>query len=154
MKTFKLLFAMSLLMISSVSLAAPRPGFKAIGPKEIKEDDVTFTWRSNDGSFTYKCAHVYDKPDAWDWDVWCGKGTNMFRIYRIHFLVQQFEKPSQDKKAYEILYWVTDRNQAVPKFSSTSQWFQLSGKADLDFFSMDVGVENDYGILEITYKPK
>lgn len=154
MKTLKLLLALSLLFVSSLSFAGPQPGFKSIGTKEIKEDDVTFTWMSADGEITLKCAHVYDKPDAWDWDVYCGKGTNMLRIYRVHLLVRQYSKETTNKKALEILYWVTDRNQATPKFNSTSQWIQLRGQADLDFFNMSVGVENDYGTLDVTYRPK
>ncbi|MFM6930026.1 MAG: hypothetical protein ACKOX6_16260 [Bdellovibrio sp.] len=154
MTTLKLLFTISLLFVSSLSLATPQPGFKSIGTKEVKEDDVTFRWTSSDGEIQLKCAHVYDKPDAWDWDVYCGKGTNMLRIYRVHFLVRQYAKETTNKKALEILYWVTDRNQPTPKFSSTSQWIQLHGQADLDFFNLSVGVENDYGTLDLTYRPR
>jgi hypothetical protein len=154
MKTLKLLLATSLLFVSSFSFAVPLPGFKSIGTKEIKEDDMTFRWTSADGEISLNCAHVYDKPDAWDWDVYCGKGTNMLRVYRIHLLVREYAKESANKKAFQILYWVTDRNQEKPKFNSTSQWIQLNGQADLDFFNLSVGVENDYGTIDVTYKPK
>ena len=78
----------------------------------------------------------------------------MLRVYRVHLLVRQYSKDTTNKKDLEILYWVTDRNQATPKFNSTSQWIQLNGQADLDFFTMSVGVENDYGTIDVTYKPK
>ncbi|MBO9668829.1 MAG: hypothetical protein J7501_18670 [Bdellovibrio sp.] len=155
MKTLKLLFAVSILFASSLSFAAPRPGFTSVGIKEVKEDDVTFRWMSNDGEIILKCAHVYDRPDAWDWDVVCGKKEGMLKIYRVHFLVHQYVNKKQDKKAYEILYWVIDRNFEPRKFSSVSQWLQFNGtESTIDFLNFSVGVENDYGLLELELKPR
>ncbi|MDG0815403.1 hypothetical protein [Bdellovibrio svalbardensis] len=153
MKTFKALLIASILTISSTSLAVPK-GFSEIRSKEIQEDDVTFRYMSNDGTFDLKCAHVYDKPGAWDWDVWCGKGTNMLKMFRVHFLVRQYKAKAAEKTGFEILYWVIDRNQPATKaFSSTSTWLQFNSLTDPEVLSFSQGVENDYAYLTLEYKP-
>ncbi|MEK2688975.1 hypothetical protein [Bdellovibrio sp. GT3] len=153
MTTFKFFIVTLGLLVSSLCFAAPRPGFELIGPKKVTEDNVQFRWMSNDGEIILKCAHVYDRPDAWDWDVWCGKGTKMLREFRVHFLVQEYNHAKLEKTAFQVLYWVTDRNSEPRKFDSMSQWLQFSGKPEVEFFDFSVGVENDYGILELVYKP-
>lgn len=155
MKTLKLLFAAILFVIPALSFAAPVPkGFSKIGTKAIQEDDVKFTYMSNDGEIRLSCAHVYDRPDAWDWDVWCGKGTNMLRIFRVHFLAQQFYSSKADKSAIEILYWVTDRDQVPTKmFSSTTTWLQFKGKVLPEKLEFSQGVENDYAYLTLEFTP-
>ncbi|WP_413292649.1 hypothetical protein ACLSU7_14585 [Bdellovibrio sp. HCB185ZH] len=153
MTTIKYFIVVLSLLVSAASFAAPRPGFKLIGPKAVTEDNVKFRWMSNDGEIILNCSHVYDRPDAWDWDVWCGKGTKMFREFRVHFLVQEYNHPKLEKKAFQVLYWVTDRNSEPRKFDSMSQWLQFNGKPDVEYFSFSVGVENDYGILELDYRP-
>ena len=143
-------------LISPSSFAAPLPGFQYISPKakEITEDDVTFHYMSSDGTFDLKCAHVYDSPEASDWDVWCGKGTKMLRQFRVHFLVRQLENRAAQKSAYEVLYWVIDRNAKKTAFSSTSTWMQFNNLSNLETMSFSQGVENDYAYLTVTLKPR
>lgn len=153
MKTFKALLIASILTISPAAFAVPK-GFSQITGKAIQEDEVTFQYSNNDGSIELQCAHVYDKPDAWDWDVWCGKGTNMLRMFRVHFLVRQYKSAVAEKTAFEVLYWVTDRDQPSTKaFSSTITWLQFNNRADAEMLSFSQGVENDYAYLTIKYKP-
>ncbi len=152
MKTLKALFVATVLTTTSFALAAPK-GFSQISAKEIHEDDVTFSYMSNDGSIELKCAHVYDQPDAWDWDVWCGKGTNMLKMYRVHFLLRQYVSRTANKSGYEVLYWVTDRSQKTPAFNSTTQWLVFNGQTDPDELSFSQGVENDYAYLTLKFKP-
>ncbi len=153
MKTIKALLIASVITLSSSVFAAPK-GFSEIGTKELKEDDVTFHYMSNDGTIDLKCAHVFDKPGAWDWDVWCGKGTNMLRMFRVHFLIRQYQSKVANKTAYEVLYWVTDRDQPTTKaFSSTTTWLQFNSLTTADMLSFSQGVENDYAHLTIEYKP-
>lgn len=153
MRTLKALIISTIIAAGSFAFAAPK-GFSAISAKDIKEDDVTFSYMSNDGSIELQCAHVYDRPDAWDWDVWCGKGTNMLKQYRVHFLLRQYVSKAGNKSAYEVLYWVTDRNQKAPAFSSTTQWLQFDGINSPDELSFSQGVENDYAYLTLKFKPK
>lgn len=134
-------------------MAAPS-GFSLVGTKAIQEDDVTFKYQSADGTFELKCTHVFDEPDLSDWDVWCGKGTKWLRQFRIHFLVRQYESKSANRSAFEVLYWVIDRDQHMSKaFSSTSSWIQFKNLSNLERMSFSQGVENDYAYLTVELKP-
>lgn len=149
LKLFFILFS----LIPQFSFAAPH-GFTLVGTKEIKEDDVTFKYTSNDGSIQLNCTHVYDKPELSDWDVWCGKGTKLLRQFRIHFLVRHYESENKDRSAYQVLYWVIDRDQPTEKkFSSTSSWIQFKNLPTLEKMSFSQGVENDYAYLTVELKP-
>ena len=153
----KTLLSISLLFFSLSSFAAPSlPGFTSIGAKDIKEEDVTFRYQSNDGTFDLECTHVFDNPEAHDWDVWCGKGsgTNVFRQFRVHFMVRALEHRTLQKSAYEVLYWVIDRSTKKPQFDSTSTWLQFDNLSKLEVMSFSQGVENDYAMLTVTFKPR
>lgn len=133
----------------------PSTDFFKIGKKEIQENDVVFKYSSADGSVELKCTHVFDSPDLNDWDVWCGKGTKMLRQFRVHFLVRQYQSRSAQRSAFEVLYWVTDRNQHITKaFSSTSTWIQFKNLSDLETMSFSQGVENDYAFLKLEFTPQ
>lgn len=142
------------LFLPDFSFATPAAGFSAIGTNKIEEDDVIFRYTSNDGTIDLKCAHVFDKPAANDWDVWCGKGTKWLRQFRVHFLVRNYESRSSQRSAFEVLYWVIDKDQPTSKsFSSTSSWIQFKNLSDLERMSFSQGVENDYAYLSVEFKP-
>lgn len=144
-----------LLIFTSLSAAAsPAPQGFAPTAREIQEDDVTFRYTSSDGTLDLKCAHVFDKPEAHDWDVWCGKGTPWLRQFRVHFLARYFENRAKQKSAFEILYWVIDRNQKQTQFSSTSSWLIFDNLSSLNTMSFNLGVENDYAYLTLEFKPR
>jgi hypothetical protein len=118
------------------------------------EEEVKFSYASADGEFKLKCTHYLDNPETHDFDVWCGKGTPYLRTFRIHFMVRQHDKPEQGKSAFEVLYWVIDRNQEPSrKFSSGNAWISFKNPSDLERMSFDQGVENDYAYLSVEYKP-
>jgi hypothetical protein len=153
----KTLLSISILLLSLSSFAAPSlPGFTSIGTKEIHEDDVTFRYQSNDGTFDLECTHVFDRPEAHDWDVWCGKGsgTNLLRQFRVHFMVRALEHRVLQKSAYEVLYWVIDRDSKKTQFDSTSTWLQFNNLSKLEVMSFSQGIENDYALLTVTFKPR
>lgn len=157
----KTLLSISILFFSLSSFAAPSlPGFTSVGAKEIKEDDVTFRYQSNDGTFDLECAHVFDSPESNDWDVWCGKGsgTKLLRQFRVHFMVRALEHRTLKKSAYEVLYWVIDRDSTkthkTVQFDSTSTWLQFNNPSQLEVMSFSQGVENDYAMLTVTFKPR
>lgn len=129
-------------------------GFKFTKAKAITEDNVSFKYVSSDGSIELNCTHYFDKPELSDWDVWCGKGTKMLRQFRVHFLVREYRHQTEEKSAYEILYWVIDRDQNLSKaFSSSSSWIQLLKRSPLERLSFSQGVENDYAYLTVELKP-
>ncbi|KYG70380.1 hypothetical protein AZI85_00010 [Bdellovibrio bacteriovorus] len=152
MKTLKHVVLIVLVLLPSLSFSAPA-GFFLTNTKEITEDMVKFHYMSSDGTFELKCAHVFDKPDAHDWDVWCGKGTKWLRQFRVHFLVRQYQGRDAQKSAFEVLYWVIDRDQKTPKFSSTSSWIQFNNPSKLEIMRFSQGVENDYAYLTVELKP-
>lgn len=154
MTLLKWLCPLLLCLSTGVSLAAAPAGFTLAKTKAIDEDNVSFKYVSNDGSIDLNCTHYFDKPELSDWDVWCGKGTKMLRQFRVHFLVREYRHQTEEKSAYEILYWVIDRNQNLSKaFSSTSSWIELQKKAPLQRLSFSQGVENDYAYLTVELKP-
>lgn len=119
----------------------------------VTEDDVTFSYASNDGEINLSCAHVYDNPKTSDWDVWCGKGTNMLKIFRVHFLLREYKAKTSEKMALQVLYLVNDRNKPLGKgFSSSTQWMEFAEKTSPEKLIFSLGVENDYATLKLEYK--
>lgn len=153
MTTFAKTLLGFLFAFSSLCTAAP-VGFSKVGNKAIAEEDVVFKYQSNDGTIELQCTHVFDKPELSDWDVWCGKGTKWLRQFRVHFLVRHYENRGAQRSAFEVLYWVIDRNQPMSKaFSSTSSWVQFKNLSTLESMSFSQGVENDYAYLTVELKP-
>lgn len=142
------------LFFSSLSFAATPIGFSPITAQKLTEESVKFTYSSMDGEIVLECAHVFDKPDLWDWDVWCGKGTNMLRQFRVHLLIRPWVNTEKQKTAFEVLYWVIDRDTNPRKFSSTSSWTILNTLTSLETMSFSQGVENDYAFLQVEFTPK
>ncbi|KHD89111.1 MAG: hypothetical protein OM95_04585 [Bdellovibrio sp. ArHS] len=153
MNTFKYVLLSIFVLYPALSFSAPA-GFFLTGTKEITEDMVRFHYLSNDGTLDLKCTHLFDKPDAHDWDVWCGKGTKWLRQFRVHFLVRKYQGKTEPKSAYEVLYWVIDRDQPMNKaFASTSSWIQFNNPSNLERLSFSQGVENDYAYLTVELTP-
>lgn len=155
LKAFFSTFVLFIMIFVSFPAASAPLGFFEIKNQQIQEDDVVFNYSSNDGSLDLKCTAFYEKPESWDWDVWCGKGTSTLKIFRVHFLLRKYKAKDADKTAYEVLYLVTDRNQPTSKaFSSTSQWLQFKRSTDAEVLSFSQGVENDYAYLTLKYQER
>lgn len=148
------LFSLFFIMIFPFTTWSAPKNFSLKKSQQISEDDVTFKYISSDGEIELKCTHYYDQPELYDWDVWCGKGTNMLRQFRVHFLVRQYEHQTEDRSALEVLYWVIDRDQNISKaFSSTTTWVQFKNKSKLETLSFSQGIENDYAYLKVDLRP-
>lgn len=120
---------------------------------KLPSETMTFNYMSNDGTLQLACSHAITDPALGDWDVWCGKGTPWFRQFRVHFLVRLYKSSHQQRSAYEILYWVIDRQQPLTKaFASMSSWIQFKNISDLDKLVVSQGVENDYAYLTLELK--
>lgn len=129
-------------------------GFTSLGVKNIQEENVSFHYSNSDGSIELNCTHYLSDPELKDWDVWCGKGTKMFKHFRVHFLVKQYENRKAERSAFEILYWVIDRQQIQSNaFDSSSSWIQFKNLSDLELLSFSQGVENDYAFLKVELRP-
>ena len=152
MKTLSAFFP--LIFFSAATWAIPKDFSPAIKTSAIKESDVSFSYDSADGGVHLSCVHFYANPEAWDWDVWCGKGTGTLRTFRVHFLLRPYKSKVGEKSAFEVLYWVIDRDQATNKaFSSTTQWLQFNTLTQPETLSFSQGIENDYASLTLKYAP-
>ena len=122
-----------------------------ITPK-VQTAQLTFQYISNDGSVSMDCVHsqIRDLPD---WDVVCGKGTNLQKRYTVHFITKQYNKAVQPITSFEYLYWVTQWESVAPVYSSTSFWIRLKEKTSLQSIRMYQSVENDYADLVVDYNP-
>lgn len=128
--------------------------FKYFKVRQIQTKDINFNYSSADGEIQLKCDFYFAAPELHDWNVWCGKGTALFRTFRVHLLFREYRHTVLEKSAYEVLYWVTDRDQPIQKaFSSTSSWLEFNNISSMSKISLSQGVENDYALLTMTYQP-
>lgn len=114
-------------------------------------DKIKFQYSTSDGGFTLNCQHYSNLKTETDYDVYCGKGTPWFKEYVVHLVVRQSSKPTET--TYEILYWLTDRNDRnASTYSSTSQLITVDGKTNLKRFSLSQSLENDSAQLYLNFK--
>lgn len=150
----KLVLFLSFICSTGYSLTKPPSGFQTVGKKSVLEENVSFHYSNSEGSIELSCTHYLDDPELNDWDVWCGKGTKMLKHFRVHFLVRQYENKKLSRSAFEVLYWVIDRQQTLGNsFDSSSSWIQFRNLSDLDLLSFSQGIENDYAFLKINFRP-
>lgn len=135
------------LLFSSLVWAAPSP----IAGIPVNDSHLSFEYTSNDGEINLKCKHSQVKYDLPDWDVVCGKGTKLEKKFGVHFVVTRGSRPVEPKTWYEFLYWVTDRQNTVRFFSSSSMTINLNEDVTTHSIRLYQSVENDYASLIINY---
>ncbi|MCM2278876.1 MAG: hypothetical protein NDJ89_12445 [Oligoflexia bacterium] len=142
-----LLVIFAMLALGPLALAASAPL-----PLPIRSEDLSFTYRSNDGEVTLSCRHKPAQPGTHDWRVSCGEDTPLARDYFVHLLVRKYVTTARKPEvAYEILYWVSDRNPpGAFKFTSAVSWLRFERETDLHSASFSQSVENDYASLVVT----
>jgi len=116
-------------------------------------DKIEFYYQNSDGTIELECKHWIGNFYSGDFEVACGKGTQLFKQYAAHVVVRSFSRG--DQTTFEILYWITDKNVkgSVPSFSSHSQLFTVDRGTKIREFQMSQGIENDYAQLVLKYKP-
>jgi hypothetical protein len=146
---FKVLVAACFMYVLPV-FASPGPLKTQLSRNDLLER-IRFQYMTSDGSLMLACQHYANLNSETDYDVYCGKGSGQFKEYVAHLIVRQSTKPSET--TYEILYWLTDRNQGKSSaYSSTSQLITVDGKAPLKRFSLSQSLENDMAQLYVTFK--
>ncbi len=119
---------------------------------EIVEPQLQFTYHSTDGEIQLNCTHYKELDKLNDWMVWCGKGTPLFRQFKVHLLIQRHASAVLAKTGLEVLYWVIDRDQpSTQAFQSSSQWFEFDSVTSLKKMKLRQGVENDYAQLAVEF---
>lgn len=123
---------------------------------EIKKDikilsnQLSFKYISSDGSFSLSCKHWTNQSDLNDWNVYCGKGTKWKKQFLVHLILRQHTR-NDNSASLEILYWVTDRNAPMPKFTGNSQSINFKSLSDISGLTLMQSIENDYSQLELSY---
>lgn len=94
-----------------------------------------------------ECTHkrIRDLPD---WRVLCGE-----KEFVAHVVIHEYQRETEPRTTYEILYWVTDRNHPEPRFHSGTNRIRLKKATSLDSLVLSQGVENDYASLELDWSP-
>ena len=126
--------------------------FFSLMASAIDTRELSFQFVSNDGTIALNCVHsqIRDLPD---WQVVCGKGTPLEKRYTVHFLTNQYFKPTQPVMLLEYLYWVTDWNSVNPIYTATSFWMKFKEKTNVQSIRLNQGIENDYADLVLDYSP-
>lgn len=132
------------------------PDIKAQTPKvlSVTEEQLQFSWSSADGTINLSCNHWQPDPTRPDWEVICGKGTKIVKQYMVHLLIRKYEHRQLNTTAFEVMYWITDRQTDFKDmFKSINQWIELPVATPLNRLSMSQGIENDYALLKVHYSP-
>lgn len=119
---------------------------------------IRFSYETHDGSTVLECKHYprssVDGESNHDWDVLCGADGVKPRRYGVHLLVREWHRERRPRTAFEILYWVTDRNNgALSSFSSTSLRLTVDERSPMSELSMSQSLENDYASLVLSLNP-
>ena len=117
----------------------------------VTDSNLSFEYTSSDGEISMSCKHSQVRYDLPDWQVVCGKGTKLEKKFGVHFVIYRGSRSVEPKTWYEVLYWVTDRQNSIPLFSSTSMTVNLSGNTSTHSIRLYQSVENDYASLIINY---
>ena len=114
---------------------------------QVTDADLAFQYQSNDGEISLLCTHgrIRDLPD---WEVVCGKGTPLLKKFAVHFVMNRGQRQGAPREWYEVLYWVTER-QERPRFSSTSITINLNEASPVHSLRLFQSVENDYASLSV-----
>jgi len=121
---------------------------------EVGADQLSFRYRSADGEFELDCKHYDQGEGRQDYRVLCGPGTPNERTYIAHVVIREYRRQIQPRLAYEILYFVTDRQMPLSRaFTSNTQWLEFSDDSALHRILMGQSVENDYAFLQLEYRP-
>ena len=122
---------------------------------DFDEDQIEFTYQSVDGEIKLKCDHFRDTDKLLDWNVWCGKGTKLFKKYKAHLNIQKIRNSVLDLTEYTLMFEVVDRNKSLDKaFYSSVQTISLQGKAPLRYLKLHQRIENDYSELILNWPTK
>lgn len=105
---------------------------------EATEPNFLFRYQPNEAP-AIACKHerIRDLPD---WLVTCQDGRET-KVFVAHVIIR--ETLREKDASLEILFWVTDRNEKKPKFTSGTSLIHLKQRSALAGVTLSQGVEND-----------
>ncbi len=107
-----------------------------------------FNYISNDGFVYLDCTHERLPIEPEYYRISCGKGTNFFKTFDARFRVRPMR--TDPKPAYEIVFWVTDRNKPERWDEGSTTWITLT-KGSVTDVAIHQEVENSYAVLVVHY---
>jgi hypothetical protein len=139
------------LVIGALTILAFSPHAQA----GIQDKDLKFTYMVNEGSIYLPCVHYREDQTSHYWKVKCNDGGNITQTYKVYFNIRvgRGAEDSPVKQAYEFLYFINDRNQKQPSFSSQGTWLHLRSLSEIESLAMDLSLENDYSLLRLEFTP-
>lgn len=130
---------MKILILLTAALSSLGAWASSARSLPISENRLRFTYGSQDGEISIPCTHRLQKHTL-DWEVTCGS-----RAYVAHLFVTKYSRPTAPRQAYEILYWITDR-QVAPgqpgQFVGTTTWVRLRDESAIHSLDVSQDVEN------------
>lgn len=110
----------------------------------LPDPELKFQYVPNEGGEVLNCTHkrIRDLPD---WEVNCGP-----KRFAAHVIIRSVQR--NQSSSWEILYWVTARNEKKPLFHSTTARVHFAHPTKAMAFSLSQGVENDYASLVMELK--
>jgi hypothetical protein len=110
------------------------------------EPNFHFSYQPNEAP-SIPCAmeRIRDLPD---WLVTCEERGRK-KVFVAHVILR--ETLREQDASLEILFWVTDRNQSTPKFTSGTSLIHLKQRSALALVTLSQGVENDSAQLVLQW---
>ena len=111
-------------------------------------DDFTFHYISSDGSVYLNCTSkvLPSEPDFYR--VTCGQAPGVVKVFDARFRVRQLNMGP--RPAFELVYWVTDRNTPERFDYGSTTWLYLD-QGDILRLTTHMDVENAYAALILRY---
>lgn len=116
----------------------------------VRAEQLEFNYITNEGPIYLDCNHkkLQIEPDFYQ--VICSNGV-LTKKYEAKFRVRQLV--GSPYPAYELILWVTDRNQPQRLDYNSTVWIRLAEGQLIDVV-MHQDVENTYAALEVRYRPQ
>lgn len=120
-----------------------------LSPFVRAETSLEFNYVTNDGGIYMDCVHEKKDTEPDFYKIICGKGLAMQKNFEAKFRVRPINTGLQP--TYELIYWVTDRNQKERVDYNSTVWLRLSKGQILDVV-LHQDLENAYAALEVRFK--
>ena len=138
-------------VVMAFGALAPAAG-AASGNYKLTPEMLRFQYLTVDGGTTLDCTPKLQDPDAQDWAVTCGSGTDT-RKYVVHLWLTEYDRLVLPKQSFELLYWVTDMTAAQPVYNSTTIWYHFREPSDLYEIEARISLEQDTAELSLEITP-
>jgi hypothetical protein len=138
-------FFLAIFIVSAISLQASAKGsFFADNQIDFKFQSLLEPYEVMD------CIHKRREQRPQDWVVFCTNGRITYS-FDVHLVVNYYPMTSEKMPAYEVLYWVYNRNSRNHSANSSStSWHYLNSKdSRINLMQVSQGILNDEAYLKL-----